>query len=157
MAARGARAAGRPRTAHRACSQRTTKTIPGAHIAAIGPTQARKRFKVVPIIAHIHSDVEIETSIIALGREPGGGLVVMPSGFMTVHRALLSLLYSETLFLAWLLVKLAFLLAVWCGLAITAVVLALTAVVAVSVGSRRQFQVAPKSNFLACADKTDPA
>jgi putative ABC transport system substrate-binding protein len=28
-----------------------------------------------------------ETAIIALGREPGGGLVVMPDGFMVVHRA----------------------------------------------------------------------
>jgi putative ABC transport system substrate-binding protein len=35
----------------------------------------------------VHSDAEIETAIIALGREPGGGLVVMPNAFMTVHRA----------------------------------------------------------------------
>ena len=34
----------------------------------------------MPIIAPVHSDAEIETAIIALGREPGGGLVVMPSG-----------------------------------------------------------------------------
>ena len=40
-----------------------------------------------PIIAPVHSDVEIETAIIALGREPGGGLVVMPDAFMTTHRA----------------------------------------------------------------------
>jgi putative ABC transport system substrate-binding protein len=38
-------------------------------------------------MAPVHSDVEIETAIIALGREPGGGLVVVPDGFMTVHRA----------------------------------------------------------------------
>jgi putative ABC transport system substrate-binding protein len=43
--------------------------------------------KVEPIIAPIHSDVEIETAIKDLGREPGGGLVVMPDTFMTVHRA----------------------------------------------------------------------
>jgi putative ABC transport system substrate-binding protein len=44
--------------------------------------------KVVSIIAHVHSDAEIETAIMALGREPGGGLVVMPSGAFTVaHRA----------------------------------------------------------------------
>src|SRR6202030_3303804 len=29
---------------------------------------------------------EIETAIIALGREPGGGLVAMPDPFMTAHR-----------------------------------------------------------------------
>jgi putative ABC transport system substrate-binding protein len=35
----------------------------------------------------VHSDAEIETAIVALGREPGGGLVVMPNAFMAVHRA----------------------------------------------------------------------
>jgi hypothetical protein len=39
---------------------------------------AARSFKVTPIIAPVHSDREIETAIIALGREPGGGLVVMP-------------------------------------------------------------------------------
>jgi putative ABC transport system substrate-binding protein len=48
---------------------------------------AARSLKVVPIAAPVHSDVEIETSIIALGREPGDGLVVMPDAFMTVHRA----------------------------------------------------------------------
>jgi len=48
---------------------------------------AARSLKVVPITAPVHSDVEIETTIIALGREPGGGLVVMPSPFMTAHRA----------------------------------------------------------------------
>jgi putative ABC transport system substrate-binding protein len=49
---------------------------------------AARSLKIVPIIATVHSDAEIETAIIALGREPGGGLVVMPDGFMGVHRAL---------------------------------------------------------------------
>jgi putative ABC transport system substrate-binding protein len=49
---------------------------------------AARSLKVVPIIAPVRSDVEIETAIVALGREPGGGLVVMPDGFMVVHRAL---------------------------------------------------------------------
>jgi putative ABC transport system substrate-binding protein len=47
---------------------------------------AARELKVEPIIAPVHGDVEIETAIIALGREPGGGLVVMPSPFMTAHR-----------------------------------------------------------------------
>jgi putative ABC transport system substrate-binding protein len=42
--------------------------------------------KVVPIIAPVHSDVEIEMAIIALRREPGGGLVVMPGVFNLAHR-----------------------------------------------------------------------
>jgi putative ABC transport system substrate-binding protein len=48
---------------------------------------AARSLKVAPIIAPVHGDVEIETAIIALGREPGGGLVVMPDIFATVHRA----------------------------------------------------------------------
>jgi putative ABC transport system substrate-binding protein len=48
---------------------------------------AAQSLKVAPIFAPVHSDVEIETAIIALGREPGGGLVVMPDAFAQVHRA----------------------------------------------------------------------
>ena len=49
---------------------------------------AARSLKVVPILAPVHSDVEIETAIIALGREPGGGLVVLAAGgFMATHRA----------------------------------------------------------------------
>ena len=42
-----------------------------------------RSLKIVSIPAPVRSDVEIETAIIALGREPGGGLVVMASQ----HRA----------------------------------------------------------------------
>jgi putative ABC transport system substrate-binding protein len=48
---------------------------------------AVRSLKVAPIIAPVHSDGEIEKAIIALGREPGGGLVVMPDAFMFSHRA----------------------------------------------------------------------
>jgi putative ABC transport system substrate-binding protein len=48
---------------------------------------AARSLKVVLITAPVHSDVEIETAITALGREPGEGLVVMPDAFMVVHRA----------------------------------------------------------------------
>jgi putative ABC transport system substrate-binding protein len=47
---------------------------------------AARSLKVVPIAAPVHDDVEIETAIIALGRETGGGLVVMPDTFTLVHR-----------------------------------------------------------------------
>src|SRR6516162_9789634 len=49
--------------------------------------RAAAALKIEPIIAHIHSDAEIETAIIALGREPGGGLVVVADGFVFAHHA----------------------------------------------------------------------
>jgi putative ABC transport system substrate-binding protein len=48
---------------------------------------AARSLKVDPIIARVHSDAEIETAIIALGREPGGGLVVTGDALITAHRA----------------------------------------------------------------------
>jgi putative ABC transport system substrate-binding protein len=45
-----------------------------------------RSLKVVPIITPVHSDVEIETAIMALGRELGGGLVVLPDAWTQVHR-----------------------------------------------------------------------
>jgi putative ABC transport system substrate-binding protein len=50
---------------------------------------AARSLKVEPIIAPVHSDVEIETAITALGREPGGGLVVIPDVFTGAHDALI--------------------------------------------------------------------
>jgi putative ABC transport system substrate-binding protein len=48
---------------------------------------AARSLKVMSITAPVHDDVEIETAIVALGREPGGGLVVPADPFTTVHRA----------------------------------------------------------------------
>ena len=50
---------------------------------------AARSLKVVPNTAPVRSDAEIETAIIALGREPGGGLVTMPSAWTIGHRALI--------------------------------------------------------------------
>ena len=46
---------------------------------------AARSLKVMPIPAPVRSDVEIETAIVALGRE--GGLVVIPDAFTLAHRA----------------------------------------------------------------------
>jgi putative ABC transport system substrate-binding protein len=48
---------------------------------------AARSLKVEPIIRPVHSNAEIETAISTLGREPGGGLVVMPDAFTSTHRA----------------------------------------------------------------------
>jgi putative tryptophan/tyrosine transport system substrate-binding protein len=52
---------------------------------------AARSLKVSPIISPVHSDVEIEPAIMALRREPGGGLVVLPDTFTVVHRATITL------------------------------------------------------------------
>jgi putative tryptophan/tyrosine transport system substrate-binding protein len=48
--------------------------------------RAARSLKVVPIPAPVHSEREIEAAIRDIGRDPGGGLVVMPDTFMTTHR-----------------------------------------------------------------------
>jgi putative ABC transport system substrate-binding protein len=48
---------------------------------------AARSLNIMPIMAPVRSDVEIETAIIALGREPGGGLVVPGDSFTNGHRA----------------------------------------------------------------------
>jgi putative ABC transport system substrate-binding protein len=62
------------------------ETSPGSAYMSSLDTATRS-LQVMPIIAPVHSDVEIETAINDLGREPGGGLVVLPDNFMIVHRA----------------------------------------------------------------------
>jgi putative ABC transport system substrate-binding protein len=61
-------------------------TAPVSVVMPFFETAARS-LKVELIIASVHSDVEIEAAIIALGREPGGGLVVIPDAFTLGHRA----------------------------------------------------------------------
>jgi putative ABC transport system substrate-binding protein len=60
---------------------------PGASLYVPSLETAARSLKVVPIITPVHSDAEIDTALVALGREPGGGVVVMPDAFTTVHRA----------------------------------------------------------------------
>jgi putative ABC transport system substrate-binding protein len=47
---------------------------------------AAQALKVVLSTVPVHSEVEIEAAIFALGRKPGGGLVVLPDVFTSVHR-----------------------------------------------------------------------
>jgi putative ABC transport system substrate-binding protein len=49
--------------------------------------KAARSLNVTPIPAPVLSDAEIETAIIALGREPGGGLVVLADPFINAHIA----------------------------------------------------------------------
>jgi putative ABC transport system substrate-binding protein len=56
-------------------------------VASVRCLRSRLRVLVVPIVAPVHSDVEIEAAIFALGREPGGGLIVISEVFTLAHRA----------------------------------------------------------------------
>jgi putative ABC transport system substrate-binding protein len=61
--------------------------FPPASIFMPSLETAARSLKVELIIAPVRSDGEIETAITELGRERGGGLIVMPDVFMIVHRA----------------------------------------------------------------------
>jgi putative tryptophan/tyrosine transport system substrate-binding protein len=50
-----------------------------------------RSLKVAPIITTVHSDEEIEATITAVGREAGGGLVVIGDTFTVAHRAPITL------------------------------------------------------------------
>jgi putative ABC transport system substrate-binding protein len=54
-----------------------------------------RSIKVEPIITPVLSDSEIETVITSLGREPGGGLIVMPDAFLFARRPLISSLAAR--------------------------------------------------------------
>jgi hypothetical protein len=72
----------------RAAAMVNPETSPGggSYFVAEFETAART-LKVAPAIAAVHSEADIETVILGLGREPGGGLVVTPSVFTINHRA----------------------------------------------------------------------
>jgi putative tryptophan/tyrosine transport system substrate-binding protein len=70
----------------------TSRNITSAASAYVRSLDAAARsLKVVPVPAPVHSDAEIETAIISLAREPGGGLVVMPDIFTATHRTVIIL------------------------------------------------------------------
>jgi putative tryptophan/tyrosine transport system substrate-binding protein len=56
---------------------------------------AARGLNVEPITAPIRSDAEIDKVLTSLGRETGGGLVLMPDGFTIVHRAAIILLAAR--------------------------------------------------------------
>jgi putative ABC transport system substrate-binding protein len=59
-------------------------TAPGGGSYFVGPFEAAARsFKVEPMIARVHTQADIETVMNSLGREPPGGLVIMPGGLLS--------------------------------------------------------------------------
>jgi putative ABC transport system substrate-binding protein len=63
------------------------KTAPGGGSFFLDPFESAARsFAVEAIAAPIGDDAEIESALASIAREPGGGVIVMPDAFMTVHR-----------------------------------------------------------------------
>jgi ABC-type uncharacterized transport system substrate-binding protein len=63
-------------------------TAPGGGSYYLPAFQAgAQSLKIEPIVSPIRSDADIESVLVALGREPRGGLVAMNDGFVFVHRA----------------------------------------------------------------------
>ncbi len=61
-------------------------TAPGGGKYYLGDFEAAARAsKVDPIAARVRSDADIEAVVTSLGREPGGGLIVMPDFFLVNH------------------------------------------------------------------------
>jgi putative ABC transport system substrate-binding protein len=56
---------------------------------------AAQLLKLEPIPAPVRSDAEIETVIASLGREPRGGFIVIPDGWLVLHRAPIILLAAR--------------------------------------------------------------
>jgi putative ABC transport system substrate-binding protein len=62
----------------------TAPYVKSNHLASF--EAAARTLSVEAITAPVHNDAEIETVIASLGREPRGGLVVMPDAFTLLHR-----------------------------------------------------------------------
>jgi putative ABC transport system substrate-binding protein len=72
------------------------KTAPDGGSFFLGPFEPIARsLAVEPIAARVNDDAEIESALVAIGREPGGSLIVMPDSFNTVHRQLIILLAAR--------------------------------------------------------------
>jgi putative tryptophan/tyrosine transport system substrate-binding protein len=56
---------------------------------------AAQKLNVAAITAPVRSEVEIDAVMTSLGREPGGGLILMPGSFSVVHRASIILLAAR--------------------------------------------------------------
>jgi putative ABC transport system substrate-binding protein len=62
-------------------------TAPGGGSFFLSPFEVIARSAAVePIAARVRNAADIENFLATLGREPGGGLIVMPDSFTTVHR-----------------------------------------------------------------------
>jgi putative tryptophan/tyrosine transport system substrate-binding protein len=66
------------------------KTAPGGGSFFLGPFESVARsLAVEPIAARVSDAAEIEGNFASIGREPGGGVIVMSDAFTTVHRKLI--------------------------------------------------------------------
>jgi len=77
-----------PRVAHLAIMfnpEVTPTAVAFAHVAAM----AARNLAIEPVVAPVHETAGIETSIVSIGREEGGALILAPDAFMFGHRRLI--------------------------------------------------------------------
>ena len=70
-------------------------TTPYANIYLNPFKAAAASLRLEAVVATVHDPAELDTVITAQAREPNGGLVVMPDGFLNVHRAEVILLAAR--------------------------------------------------------------
>jgi len=72
------------------------QTAPGGGSFFLDPFEPLAHaLAVEPIAARVNDAGEIESAVAAMGREPGGSLILMPDAFTTVHRQLIILLAAR--------------------------------------------------------------
>lgn len=72
------------------------ESVPGAGAFFTGAFfDSAAEFNVAPTVAKVHSAAEIESAMVKLGAEPGGGLITVPDNFLTFHRDLLVTLAAK--------------------------------------------------------------
>jgi putative ABC transport system substrate-binding protein len=71
-------------------------TAPGGGSFFLGPfEQVARSFAVEPIAAPVADAAQIESALAAIWREAGGGLIVMPDAFTTIHRKVIIALAAQ--------------------------------------------------------------
>jgi putative tryptophan/tyrosine transport system substrate-binding protein len=72
------------------------KTAPGGGAFFLGPfEQVARSFAIEPIVAPVADAAQTESALAAIGRDVGGGLIVMPDAFTTVHRKMIITLAAQ--------------------------------------------------------------
>jgi putative ABC transport system substrate-binding protein len=65
------------------------QTAPNAALFSRSAELAAQKFRVEAVVAPVHEPAEIQAVMTALGRDPGGGLILPPDAFTSTHSKLI--------------------------------------------------------------------